>query len=462
MTRRALAQTDPFLTSGILAATPQPGLSLALVDPGTGETRLTFDIGPRPDAAWPMPMSGVALVRSETALSVVNANDGSMLPVAIPQTILPNLLVTSIQFRGSAGQSKVLIGTPNFDADTYLIDLTTGERQAVIGLLTALQPPVSLQNVAVSGNDLWLLAWDGRTTWIVDLTNRTSRTLGVPTVTLQAGQQFTFSAGFNSDGTHLAYSHQLLDGTTELRLQTSDGLNDRQLMASRDILVSLWIPRRDLLLLDARSQSGGLLSVLDPETGNREDLLAYAGATNIVQLTRNGRQALVAIEGGEGRDIYRLDLSLTSPSAQLLTGLAETSIYPGFEFHADWAVAMPPVDLENERAIKVVNVSTGVVRPMITGLTSDAEITGPIIAPNGEAALVQIDSFTELAVHYLRFDQLRDIQVDLMKGGTGVIAPDGRAFAVAADLNTGGTTTLVYDEHGVQGATFQGEALAWI
>jgi hypothetical protein len=123
---------------------------------------------------------------------------------------------------------------------------------------------------------------------------------------------------------------------------------------------------------------------------------------------------------------------------------------------------MPPVDLVNERAIKVVNVSTGVVRPMITGLTSDAEITGPIIARNGEAALVQIDSFTELAVHYLRFDQLRDVQVDLMKGGTGVIAPDGRAFAVAADLNTGGTATLIYDEHGVQGATFQGEALAWI
>jgi hypothetical protein len=284
----------------------------------------------------------------------------------------------------------------------------------------------------------------------------------VPTVTLQAGQQFTFSAGFNSDGTQLAYSHQLVDGTTELRLQTSAGLNDRQLMASRDILVSLWIPRRDLLLLDARSQSGGLLSVLDPETGNREELLAYAGATNIVQFTRDGRQALVAIEGGEGRDVYRLDLSLVSPSAQLLTGLAETSIYPGFEFHADWAVAMPPVDLVNERAIKVADVTTGVVRPSIAGLTSDAEVTGPIIAPNGEAALVQIDSFTELTVHYLRFDQLRDVRVDLMKGGTGVIAPDGLTFAVAADLNTGGTATLVYDEHGAQGATFQGESLAWI
>jgi hypothetical protein len=49
-----------------------------------------------------------------------------------------------------------------------------------------------------------------------------------------------------------------------------------------------------------------------------------------------------------------------------------------------------------------------------------------------------------------------------MKGGTGVIAPDGLAFAVAADLNTGGTATLVYDDHGTQGTTFHGEALTWI
>ena len=198
------AQADPEAGTILIAVPdPGPGPSLAAIDPVTGETRFTFDVGPRPDAAWRTPMPGKALVRSETSLTIVNVSEGSVLPVAIPQTILPNLLVQSIQFRGSAGQTRMLIGTPNFDADTYVVDLTTGERLAVIGLLNALRPPVSLQNVAISADDRWLLAWDGRTTWIVDLLERTSRTLGVIPVTLQAGGQFTFSAEFSSDGSQL-------------------------------------------------------------------------------------------------------------------------------------------------------------------------------------------------------------------------------------------------------------------
>lgn len=456
------AQSTAERGAGILVATDELGPSLALVDPVTGATRFSFNVGPRPVAAWRTPLPGVALVRSETALSVVDGYSGSVSPVAMPQAILPELLVQSIQFRGSDGRGRILAGTPNFDADTYVIDLTTGERLAVVGLLGAAQPPVSLPNVAIAAGDRWLLAWDGRTTWIVDLLERTSRTLGTPTVTLQAGGQFTFSAGFSEDGAQLVYSRQLLDGSTELRLQSSDGVNDRQLAAGTDILVSLWIPRRDLLLLDERSETGGLLAVVDPETGNREDLLPYSGATNIVQFTPDGRQALVAIEGGSGRDWYRLELSLVEPAAELMTELAEAVVHPGFDFASQWSLALPSVDPTAATTVKAVDLATGTVTPLISGLTSDAALTGPVFARNGTAALLQIDSFTELAVHYLRLDDPRDVAVDLMKGGSGVIAPDASAFAVAADLNTGGTATIVYDEDGVQGATFPGQVLAWI
>lgn len=447
---------------GILVAGPSPGPSLALIDPATGLTRFTFDAGPRPDAAWRTPLPGISLVRSETSLAIINGADGSVLPVALPQTILPDLLVRSIQFRGSAGQSKLLVGTPNFDADTFVVDLMTGERLAVIGLLGSARPPVSLQNVAISAGDRWLLAWDGRTTWIVDLLDRTSRTLGVPSVTLQVGNQFTFSAEFSSDGSQLVYSRQLLDGSTELRLQSSDGRDDRQLEVSPDILVSLWIPRRDLLLLDTRSMTGGQLAVLDPETGNREELLAYFGATNIVQFAPDGKQALVAIEGESGRDWYRLDLSLVAPAAQLLAGLAEAVIHPGFDFDSHWALALPSADPGTATSIKAVDLTTGIVTPLITGLTSDASIIESILAPSGNAALVQIDSFTELAVHYLRLDEPRDVAIDLMKGGSGVIAPDGAAFAIVAERNIGIPATIIYDEFGTQGAVVDGEALVWI
>ena len=455
--------TQPVPDSGgIIVASPSATASLALVDPATGDSRFSFDVGPRPDAAWSTPLPGAALVRSETSLSIVNSNDGSVLPVAVPETVLPDILVSSIQFRGSDGQNKMLIGTPNFDADTWVVDLTTGERLAVIGLLLATQPPVSLQNVAISADDRWLLVWDGRTTWIVDLPNRTSRTLAVPSVTLQAGGEFTFSAGFSSEGDMLVYSRQLLDGSTELRLQSSDGTYDHQLLASAAILVSLWLPGRDLLLLDERSMDGGTLAVIDPETGNREDLLAYQGATNIVQFTPDGRQALVAIEGETGRDWYRIELSLVEPAAQLLAGLAEAVVHPGFEFASQWALALPSTEPEWTTSVKSVDLTAGVVTLLIGGLTSDAAITGPILASSGNAALIEIDSFTELAVHYLRLDEGRDIAIDMMKGGGGVIAPDGSAFAVSFDLNTGGTATIVYDELGNESTTMQGEALIWI
>src|SRR5688500_387834 len=139
---RLAAQSVAIPGGSLFVAMPPAGPSLAAVDPSSGEVRFSFDIGPRPDAARATPLPGLALVRSEKSLAIVNATDGSILPVAVPQTILPDLLVKSIQFRGTAGQSKVLVGTPNFDADTWLIDLTTGERQAVIGLLGAPRPPV--------------------------------------------------------------------------------------------------------------------------------------------------------------------------------------------------------------------------------------------------------------------------------------------------------------------------------
>src|SRR5687768_2614322 len=74
------AQAEPE-AGGILIAVPDPGPSLALIDPSTGKTRSTFDVGPRPDSAWRTPMPGIGLVRSETALSIVDSTNGSVLPV---------------------------------------------------------------------------------------------------------------------------------------------------------------------------------------------------------------------------------------------------------------------------------------------------------------------------------------------------------------------------------------------
>ena len=146
-----------------------------------------------------------------------------MRPIDVPETVAPNLSPAGIQFRGSAGYEKLLVGTPNFDTNTFLVDLMTSERRSVVGMLNAGKPPVSLQNVAVSSDDRHLLAWDGRTTWIVDIASATSRVLG--------SGQFTFSAEFSADGSQLVYSQQMADKSTQLLLQdlaTQSERRDRQ------------------------------------------------------------------------------------------------------------------------------------------------------------------------------------------------------------------------------------------
>jgi hypothetical protein len=449
---RTGAQITPGF--GVLVATSEPGRQLVLHDAASGAERFAFDLGAEPNAAWKTDLPGVALARTERGLFVVDGNNGFVVPVAVPETVAGTLAPNGIQFRGSLGHEKVLVGTPNSDADTYLIDLLTGERISVVGMPQAEQPPVSLQNVAVAADDLRLLAWDGRTTWIVDLATRTSRVLG--------SGQFTFSAGFSDDGSQLVYSQQMADGSTQLLLEDAFG-NTRLLGENPSaILVSLWIPARDVLLLDERSDIGGTLAVLDPETMNREDVLEYRGATNIVQLSPDGRNALVGIEGDKGRDWYQFSLSMVTPWARLLAGLTDFQVFPGFEFNAGHALGLPPIEPTGEGTVMAIDLTNGLAAPLISGITSDAELTGPIVAASGDAALLKIDSFTELAVHHLRLDQAADIRVDLTKGGGGVIAPDGHGFAVSHGLNAGGMATVVYDQTGAERATFRGNALAWI
>jgi hypothetical protein len=443
---------------GILASTDQPDESLTLFDPTSGQAIYSFDPGRRPNAAWATPLPGVALARTETTLAIVDGNDGTTRSIAVPETVAPNLSPRSIQFRGSAGYERILVGTPNFDADTYLIDLLTGERLSVIGMLGAERPPVSIQNVAVAADDRHLLAWDGRTTWVVDLGTRVSRVLG--------SGQFTFSAQFSDDGSQLVYSQQLASGPTQLLLQDTTTQSERIIGESAtNILVSLWIPSRGLLLLDERTDEGGTLAVLDPATGNREDILEYTGATNIVQLSPDGSHALAGIEGARGRDWYQLSLSLTKPASRLLTGLTDAVISPGFDFHAAWALALPPTsDTEGPAtSVKAIDLATGTSTVLIPNITSDAELSGQVVAPSGNAALLTIDSFTELAVHYLRLDEPDDVAIDLVSSGTSVIAPDGSGFAVSSDSGSAGSTsTTVYDQAGTEGAVFPGRALAWI
>src|SRR5688572_18558656 len=69
---RANAAQAASEVGGILIAAPEPGPSLALIDPQTGQTRFTFDVGPHPDAAWRTSLPGIALVRSQTSLWIVN------------------------------------------------------------------------------------------------------------------------------------------------------------------------------------------------------------------------------------------------------------------------------------------------------------------------------------------------------------------------------------------------------
>ncbi len=452
------AQDVAPATYGVLVREDGPGGGLVLFDASTGSRIFSFATDGRPEAVWATPTPGIAMVQTDKSLALVNCTDGSSLPIALPQTVATQILPRSIQFRGSRGVTKLLIGTPASAADTYIVDLATGERTSVMGLITATPPPVTLQNVALSPDDRHLIVWDGRRTWIIDLQTRVSRLLGTG--------QFSFSAGFVDDGSRIAYSQQLASGNTELRIQNVDGTSDELLFASGEILVSLPVPNRNALLLDERDDAGGFLAIYDMDTTGlnplRADLLAYSGATNIVQFTPDGQFALVGIEGEAGRDWYRLKLDSTGGSALLFDDLADAEVRPGFDFDANWAVATLGADAGNDGAVIAVDLINGETTRLIEGITTDAAVSSVQVAPNGPGALVTIDSFTEFAVHFLDLEIGEDRTVDLMKGGGGIVAPDGDGFAVAFDLNTGGTATIVYDSAGQEIVTIQGKVLAWV
>ncbi|HQY30176.1 MAG TPA: hypothetical protein PK691_02760 [Thermomicrobiales bacterium] len=437
---------------GLLVATANG--SVDLVDAISGATMVSFATAGTPIAAWAGTAPGTAILQTDTELAVLNTNDGSSKPISLAADVGAQILPSSIQFRGSEGIQNMLLGTASSGADTFVVDLRTGERMAVIGLLGVTPPPVQLSNVAIAADDVHLLAWDGRTTWIVDLETRVARVLGTA--------PFTFSAGFSPDGTRLVYSQQPTRGKTEIRMQTVDGTDDRVLFQSDDILVGLWIPGGERMLLDDRTDSGGTLSIFNPVTERRLELLSYTGATSIVQFAIDGVAALVGIEGASGRDWYWLDLSGDTATATLLTDLQDAVVSPGFAFHADVAVAwMAPTDLVSGR-VKGVNLPTGKITTFLQAIESDAEVSQPMIAPFGPGALLTVDSFTEFAVHFLNFTDGSDQAVDLMKGGSAVIAPTGDQFAVIHDLNSGQHATVVYDAHGNEGMTVPGEALAWL
>jgi hypothetical protein len=428
--------------------------ALSLYDPTSGSVLNTFAINGKPLATWAATAPGLALVQSVQSLAVVSALDGSSKVISLPDSVAGTILPASIQFRGSTGVNMMLIGTPDSGANTFLIDLSTGERTAVIGLLDATTPPAQLQNVAVSSEDATLLVWDGRTTWIVDLASRTTRTLG--------SVAFTFSAGFTPDGAQIVYSQQLEDSSTELHMQSADGSNDVLLFASKDILVALPIPGTSLLLLDDRTTDGGSLSLFDPDSKDRIDALSYNGATSIVQFTPDGSAALIGIEGGAGRDWYSLTLAGDEPGVTLLKELADAAVTPGFALDSDWAIAVRTVSDAVDGSVLAVNLKTTETIPMIEAITADAAVSNPMVAADGPGGMITIDSFSEYAVHFLDFEKGEDRSIDLMKGGTGILAPDGTHFAVIHDLNTGGNATVIYDADGTEGVTMPVNALAWI
>ena len=78
----------------------------------TGSRIFSFATVGRPEAVWATSTPGIAMVQTDKSLALVNCTDGSSLPISLPQTVATQILPRSIQFRGSRGTRKMLIGTP--------------------------------------------------------------------------------------------------------------------------------------------------------------------------------------------------------------------------------------------------------------------------------------------------------------------------------------------------------------
>lgn len=398
--------------------------TVGVIDPVS--LRVTDEIDAPPiDSAFPTPMPGRALAIAGRDLFLIDVSRGTSTRIALPDGDARDLSPNPVQFRGTAGERFMLLGSPAFDR-AILIDLDRRTAVSLPALIGATpETPVFVSFAAVTPGDAHVLFWDGRAVYLASTENPGE-------VQQISTAPFAFAPESSPDGREIVFSQSEGPGSgSAVVVHDIKTGATRELLARDRALVTLWPPGGRTLLVDARTESGaaaGAVSLLDIDSGEERVVLRYSGSLTTVQFNPDGSRALLGVERIDGGEWHLLDLR--GGDVTPLPQLSGSRIYPGLYADARWALAVPTGPSDDPLtapAFRSVDLETGAVARLLPRDPAATYLEPPVLSVNGRIALVTTVETTsrQWLLDAAAIDALE------MPAGDAHLSPDACHVAVA-------------------------------
>jgi hypothetical protein len=439
-------------------------VDLLVIDPADGGKlgRITM---PTVDAAFPTALPHRALAISGSDLYLVDSEALTAQIITLDGDSAAELTPNPVQFRGTAGERFMLLGSPSFDR-AYVIDAQEG---VAINLTSLIEPPapdapVFISFAAVTPDDAHVVLWDGRHVYVVALNNPTEARQ------LDTGA-FAFAPDFSPDGQSVIFSSSDGPGSgSTLVLEALDGSYSEEVKTSEHALVTLWVPDSNTLLVDERTESGaasGNAYLLNLDTGAETPLLSYSGSLTTVQFSPDGAFALLGVEMMGDGGWHHADL--TTGEVDEVPELSGSRVVPGLYADLRWALAIPFGDQGSalsEPAFRAFDLETGKIGRLLEQPDSMDFVAQPVLSADGRRSLVTGESGIRSTTWLLDAVDLRAVELANGVSVSGHFSPDGCHAAISIQTSIDGIPSYSVRVFSADGehltAVSASSALAWV
>jgi hypothetical protein len=446
------------------SALDSPRAGLIVVDPATGTERGRNDV-PAVDAAFPTGVPAHALAISGANLFLVDAESLRATEIAL-DTPAKELSPNPVEFRGTAGTRYLLLGSPSFD-QVYLIDANAGTAANLTALIPppAAGSPVFIQFAAVTPDDVHVVLWDGQHVYVVPTADPTNAQK------LDTGA-FAFAPVFSPDGKELVYSVSAGPGSgSTLVSQSIEGGGIRELRSSDRAQVTLWVPGSRTVFIDERTETGaatGTVVLFDLDTKRETRLATYDGSLTTVQMSADGKHALLGIQQA-GATAWRI-ADLEADTTESLGRLGVGKAFPGLYGNARWSLFVPTADSSSSGplggpAVMSIDLDTGDLGHLLDIDSSWQFRQQPMLSPDGRFALIVGQTTTRQKLWLTDAKEFRATGIAEAQTVAALFSPDGCYAAVTKQINIDGlpdlTTAIVPVSGDPTVDAGNGTALVW-
>jgi Tol biopolymer transport system component len=419
---------QPVVPSGV----QQSGL--IVVDPASGAETGRIDVPPV-TAVFPTALPDRAVAVAGGDLLLIDADNLTATWIQLDQPAT-DLSPNPVQFRGSAGNRYMLLGSPSFDL-TVLVDVQEGRATNLTALVVPPTPDaaVFIPFAAVTPDDAHVVMWDGQHVYVVDTTNPE----GARRIDTGA---FAFAPDFSPDAQSVIFSQSDGPGSgSKLVLEAIDGSASAVIDSSEHALVTLWVPRSRMVLVDERTEAGaatGSVYLLDIESGRETPLLQYEGSLSTVQFDPDGAHALLGTEQMGSTSWHLVDLA--SGAIEELPQIEGSRVSPGLYADSRWAIAAPSAQSNDPitgPAFRSIDLETGVIGRLLEqpdGVTFNP----PQLSLDGHLSLVTGQSTTGATLWLLDAAELAAHPVADGTSVSALFAPNACQVAVSAESSIDG------------------------